>query len=92
MPPAPGSPTIDASGTGTLTGTTRLGNGSFKSGFTNYTGTSYMELASTNVTLPINLRSNLDTSVGPAIGSGKFEFTDPQATDSPQRFYRVHPP
>ncbi len=73
-----------------LTGVTRLGNGTFQFSFTNTPGTSFTLFASTNVALPFNSWSNLGPAVeGPA---GRYQFTDPSATNSPQRFYRVRSP
>jgi len=47
-------------------------------------------LAATNVTLPL---SNW-TPLGPAteVSPGYYQFTDPQATNGGQRFYRVRSP
>ena len=74
----------------TLINPVRLGNGSFQFGFSNLRGPSYSVLAGTNVAAPLNTWSNL----GPAVESppGTFQFTDPQATNYPQRFYRVTAP
>jgi hypothetical protein len=73
-----------------LTGVTRLGNGSFQFSFTNAPGTSFTLFASTNVALPFSSWSNLGPAVeGPA---GQYQFTDPTATNSPQRFYGVRSP
>jgi hypothetical protein len=82
----------NAAGPGKLTGPTCLGNGSFKFGFTNYTDISFTVLASTNLALPLNLWSNLGAAVEAPVGSGQFQFTDPQATNNAQRFYRVSSP
>jgi hypothetical protein len=82
----------NAAGPGRLFGATRLGNGSFMFSFTNYTDTSSTVLASTNVALPLNLWSNLGAALESPAGSGQFQFTDPQATNNAQRFYRVSSP
>jgi hypothetical protein len=79
----------NAAGPGQLTGMTRLINGSTRFMFTNLTDASYTVLASTNVAMPINTWSNLGPAVESPIGSGHFQFTDPQATNYPQRFYLV---
>ena len=75
-----------------ITGAEILGDGSFQLSFSNLTGASFHVLAITNVALPT---SNWPT-IGPAVetppGSGQFQFTDPQATNLPQRFYRVKSP
>jgi len=73
-----------------LTSPTMLANGSFQFDFTNTPGASFTVLASTNVALPLanwTLLSNVVES--PA---GQFRFTDPQATNSGQRFYQVRSP
>jgi hypothetical protein len=59
-------------------------------GFTNYSGMTYTVLAGTNVAAPLNMWSNL----GPALEAppGTFQFTDPQATNYPRRFYRMQGP
>ena len=75
-----------------LAGLTRLGNGSIRFSFTNVIGGSFTVFASTNLTQPFNVWSNLGTAVESPVGSGQFQFTDPQATNSIQRFYRVRSP
>jgi hypothetical protein len=75
-----------------LTGLTLLGNGAFQFGFTGLTGTSFTVFASTNVALPLNLWSNLGPAVETPAASGQFQFTDPQATNHPMRYYRVTSP
>jgi len=77
-------------GPGTLTDVTKLGDGSLQFGFTNYSGMPYTVLASTNVAAPLNTWSNL----GPAVEAppGTFQFTDPEATNYMQRYYRVQGP
>jgi hypothetical protein len=82
----------NSAGPGILTGVTRLGNGSLKFGFTNFTDMNFTVLGSTNIALPMNLWSNLGAAVESPAGSGHYQFTDLQATNSPQRFYRVRWP
>ncbi|MCX6928863.1 MAG: hypothetical protein NT154_37485 [Verrucomicrobia bacterium] len=77
---------------GTLAQATRLANGSLQLGFTNISDMTFTVLASTNVTLPLDLWSNVGFSMEAPAGSGQYQFTDPQATNSPQRFYRVRWP
>ena len=73
-----------------LTGLTKLGDGNFQFGFTNVAGASFTVWASTNVAMPIAQWINLGAPVeSPA---GTFQFTDPQATNSRLRFYRVTSP
>ena len=68
----------------------RLANGSFQLVFTNNSGGLFSVLASTNLALPF---SNW-TVIGGAteMSPGQFQYTDPQATNSPERFYRVRSP
>jgi hypothetical protein len=73
-----------------ISGAEILSDGSFQLSFSNLIGASFHVLASTNIALPA---SNWPT-IGPAVetppGSGRFQFTDPQATNLTQRYYRVH--
>ena len=71
---------------------TRVAGGALQFGFTNLIGGSFSVFASTNLALPLNQWSNLGTAVEAPPGSGDFQFTDPQATKSPRRFYRVRSP
>ncbi len=75
-----------------LTSWSVLANGSFTLAFTNYTGLNFTVLGSTNLALPINSWSNLGTAVESPAGSGQFQFTDPQAANNIQRYYRVRTP
>ena len=67
-----------------------LGSGGFRFTFTNASGASFTAWGTTNLALPLNQWSNL----GPVAvtGPGQFQFTDPQATNKPRRFYRVTQP
>jgi large repetitive protein len=71
----------------TLTGTRRLTNGTFQFSFTNTVGAMFGVLATTNPVLPLSNWTTLGgvTEVAP----GQFQFTDPQATNMPVRFFRV---
>ena len=73
-----------------LTGAQRLSNGACQFSFTNTPGAFFGVLAATNPALPLSNWTSLTglTEVSP----GQFQFTDPQATNSPQRFYRVRSP
>jgi hypothetical protein len=71
---------------------TRLGNGSARFGFTNLTGASFTVFGVTSVAASSNEWSNLGPAVETPPGSGQFQFTDLQATNYPQRFYRVSSP
>jgi hypothetical protein len=70
-----------------LTGISKLPDGAFQFAFTNAPGINFSVLVATNPALPLNKWSVLGgvTEVSP----GRFQFTDPQATNSPQLFYRV---
>lgn len=71
---------------------TRLGDGSFQFAFANLGGMPFNVRASTNAALPLNMWPNLGPAMEMPSGSGQFQFTDPQAPDHPQRFYRVQSP
>jgi hypothetical protein len=73
-----------------LTGATRLTNGAVRFGFANLGGPSYTVLAGTNAAAPLNTWSNLGAPVESPTGT--FTFTDTQATNYPQRYYRVTAP
>jgi hypothetical protein len=70
----------------------RLTDGSFQFGFSNPSGVSYHILASANLAAPLNTWSNLGTATETPSGSGHFLFTDHQAMNYPNRFYRVSSP
>ena len=74
----------------TLVGAQKLAVGVFQFSFTNTRGAFFGVLATTNSALPLSNWTSLTglTEVSP----GQFQFTDPQATNSPQRFYRVRSP
>lgn len=77
--PIPTAPTLTDAGTSV--------NGSFQFAFTNSVGGLFGVLASTNLTLSLTNWTALGgiTEVSP----GQFHFTDSQATNSSQRFYRI---
>jgi hypothetical protein len=77
---------------GKLTGLTHLGNGATKFAFTNLSDASSTVLASTNLTLPLSAWPTAGYVMETPAGSGQFQFTDPQAANYPQRFYRVRSP
>ncbi len=73
-----------------LTNPTVLANGSFQFAFTNTPGVAFSALAATNLSQPLTNWTVLGgVTESPA---GHFQFTDPQATNFPQRFYSVHSP
>ena len=69
---------------------TKPGNSTVQFAFTNLSGPSYRVLASTNVAAPIVNWSDLGAPTESP--SGVFTFTDLQATNYPQRFYRAVKP
>jgi hypothetical protein len=67
-----------------------LANGAFQFAFANTPGVSFSVLGSTNPSVPLSNWTALGSvTEGPP---GQFQFTDSQATNSPQRFYRVQSP
>jgi len=70
-----------------LTSARKLTNGAFQFAFTNSVGALFGVLATTNPALPLSNWMALGgaTEVAP----GQFQFADPQATNSPRRFYRI---
>jgi large repetitive protein len=73
--------------TTSLTDPRRLTNGAFQFAFTNSVGAIFSVLAATNPALPL---TNWTALGGVAeVAPGQFQFTDPQATNTPSRFYRV---
>jgi hypothetical protein len=67
-----------------------LAGGVFTALFTCTPSTTFTGLAATNVSLPLNnwTVAGSVTEVSP----GPFQFTDPQATNSVQRYYRIRSP
>jgi uncharacterized protein YpmS len=73
-----------------LVNPTALPGGSFQLSFTNVSGLNFTVFGSTDVTLPLTSWTVLGAATeGP---SGHFQFTDPQATNYSQRYYRVRSP
>jgi hypothetical protein len=73
-----------------LTDPTELPGGAFQFTFANTLGVSFTALGTTNLSLPLSDWTALGgvTEVSP----GQFQFTDPQATNSSQRFYLIRSP
>jgi hypothetical protein len=71
---------------------TKLADGTFQLSFTNLTGASFRVFAATNVAQPTADWSSIGPATESPAGSGQFQFTDPQATNYQQRFYRVTSP
>jgi N-acetylneuraminic acid mutarotase len=70
----------------------KLGDGSFQFGFAFTSGPGYSVLASPDLAAPLNSWKYLGPAIETPSGSGLFQFTDPQAPNYPQRFYRVSLP
>jgi hypothetical protein len=74
-----------------LTGPVKCGNGAFQFCFNNNTpGVTFTVFTATNIALPFSDWTVLGAPIG--IAPGQFQFTDLQATNSPQRYYRVTSP
>ena len=73
--------------TTTLTEATKLDSGLFRFTFTNTPGASFGVLTTTNAALPMSDWTLLGGVL--EVVAGQFQFTDPQATNHPQRFYRL---
>lgn len=81
------------SGTATpivLNSAAKLSSGAFQIGFSNAPGASFTALATTNLSLPLSNWTTLGSVT--QISSGQYQFTDSQATNKPQSFYRVRSP
>jgi hypothetical protein len=78
-------PTVPA-----LTSAQTLTNNSFQFAFTNSVGALFGVLTATNLALPLTNWTALSGVV--EVSPGQFQFTDPQATNSGQRFYRAYAP
>ena len=73
-----------------ITNAAKLEDGSFQFLFTGTHGAAFTALAATNLALPL---SNWTVLGAPTeVSAGQFQFTDPQATNNGQRFYRVRSP
>ncbi len=82
----------NTTGPGTVTNVTRLGNGSIQFGFTNLVDANFPVLATTNISLPLSSWKRIGFATNNPAGSGNYQFTDPRATNYPQRFYRIRSP
>ena len=86
-----------ASSAPALTGASWLNLGTppiptFQFGFSSLSYGSFTVFATTNAGSPFNTWSNLGPAIETPLGSGQFQFNDPQAANSPQRYYRVRSP
>jgi hypothetical protein len=73
-----------------VTCTTAITGGAFQMRFTNCVGGLFGVLATTNVSLPLTNWMALSGVM--EIAPGQFQFSDPQATNGGQRFYRLYAP
>jgi hypothetical protein len=73
-----------------LTHSTAAPDGSFQLSFANIAGMSFTAFGTTNLSLPFASWTRLGTV--PEISPGYFRFTDTQATNNQQRYYRVGSP
>jgi len=62
----------------------------FNFDFPHTPGGSFSVLAGTNLSVPLNDWTNLGGVT--EVLSGQYQFRDPQATNPPQRYYRVSSP
>ncbi|HEY4416851.1 MAG TPA: choice-of-anchor Q domain-containing protein [Verrucomicrobiae bacterium] len=66
--------------------------GGFQLGFTNASGMDFTVYGSTNLNAPLSQWQNLGRAVETPVGSGQYQFSDPQTAIKPQSFYRVTSP
>src|SRR5208282_3641239 len=82
----------NAAGPGKLINVTKLANGSIQFGLTNLVDANFPVLATTNLRQAGSNWTQIGFVVESPPGSTQYEFTDSQATNYPQRFYRVKSP
>ena len=73
-----------------ITSAVRLSDGSFQLVYTNAPYGTNTVLTSTDMTMPLTNWTALGS--GMEVSPGQFQFIDPQATNLPQRFYRISSP
>jgi hypothetical protein len=73
-----------------ITHAVMLPGNTFQFSFTNTPGVAGTVLATTDLSLSVSNWSTLGTAT--EVSSGWFQFTDPQATNYPQRFYLIRSP
>jgi hypothetical protein len=73
-----------------ITGSAMLPGNTFLFGYTNTPGVAGTVLATTNLSSSVSNWNALGTAA--EVSSGQFQFTDPQATNYPQRFYQIRSP
>jgi hypothetical protein len=82
---------IIAPGPSLIVGESRT-NGVLGFSFTNISGASFTVFGTTNLALPLNTWSNVGPAMESPVGSGRYQFADPYATNYARRFYRVRSP
>jgi hypothetical protein len=83
---------ITSQASSTLTNLARLGDGTLQFGFTNQPGASFRVFATTNLSLPPEQWAMIGFALETPPTSGQFQFTDSQATNYIERYYRVRSP
>ena len=73
-----------------LKGAVKLPGGAFQFSFTNLSSLSFTALGTTNLALPLTNWTVLGAPL--EAPPGQYQFTDPQATNSATRYYRVRSP
>jgi len=73
-----------------LTNLTLLADGTFQFDFPHTPGGSFSVWAGTNLSVPLNLWTNMGGTT--EVSAGRYQFRDPQATNHTQRYYRVRSP
>jgi hypothetical protein len=75
-----------------LTGAALTPSDAFQFAFANSPGLSFSALGTTNVALDPSVWTPLGLATETPVGSGCYQFADAQASNSPQRFYRIRSP
>jgi len=73
-----------------LLNVTKLASGAFQFSFTNTLDIGFIVFGTTNLSLPVSNWTVLSSPV--EVSPGQYRFTDSQATNNPQFFYRVCSP
>jgi hypothetical protein len=73
-----------------MSGAVILPGGAFQLSFTNLNGLGFTVLGTTNLALPLTNWTVLGAAT--EAPPGQYRFTDPHATNSPAKFYRVTSP
>jgi hypothetical protein len=73
-----------------ITSSAMLPGNTFQLGYANTPGVAGTVLATTNLSLSVSHWNALGAAT--EVSSGQFQFTDPQATNNPQRFFLIRSP